>query len=75
MRPVPAPTQRKFIEQRFATRFRFTPIGIRGAFCHGIEMASAVRRTPRFALARSFVSAAFKRFAATNGNATIVFPS
>ena len=41
----------QFIEQRLAARFRFTPLGIRGAVCHEIEMASATRRTPRFALA------------------------
>src|SRR5262249_49773855 len=56
----------QFIEPRLARRFRFTPIDIRGAVCHGIEMALAVGRAPRFALARSLVPAASGPFAATN---------
>jgi hypothetical protein len=35
----------QFIQQRVAARFRFTPVGIRGAVCHKIEMALAMRRT------------------------------
>jgi hypothetical protein len=57
----------QFIEQRLAARFRFTPVGIRGAVCHKIEMALAVRRTPRFTLAPSrFAPATSKPFARAN---------
>jgi hypothetical protein len=45
----------------------FTPAGIRGAVCHKIEMALAVRRTPRFTLAPSRLApATSKPFARAN---------
>lgn len=54
----------QFIQQRIAARFRFTPAGIRGAVCHKIEMALAIRRTPRFVLAPPRLArATFKPFA------------
>jgi hypothetical protein len=65
----------QFIQQRLAARFRFTPIGIRSAVCHEIEMALAVWRTPRFVLAPSLVGAASKPFAGANLTATIALAS